>query len=277
MPETTGNNAPNPEAAAARAADAAIAKAAGNAVKALRRSQQEIHELQRINERLEQQLTDAKAKVPGDGAVVLTKDEAKLWEGFKALECEPKDVEELIDSYEALLASEEKRELSTVIAKAADDIGWNRHALPVILRDRGLAAEMREVVIQDDEGQRTKANLLHVRPANKENAPWELVDQYIQRELPEYLPMLESIPAEGEEAEGEETEGAEEQQQPLGTTALDNGRGTRKSAYGAVSKSAPKGVQYPKQRAPQSRATPTRADFERAKAAKAATGEYNGF
>lgn len=268
-------------------ADSLLRRFRGSAVRTVAYVSDQLHAaLDRAN-KAETDLTELKKKVPADGAVVLTADEAKEWDGFKKLGKKASDVTESLKQYDTLRAESEKRTFDEVVAQAAEDLEWNPQLLPTLLRDKGLAVEPRDVVITDDDGKRRKVPLLHVRPANKPDAQWEPVDEYVERELKGYLPALQALPDDlgdgDEDAEalgGEEGEGDEDDTRSTGRQSVyAAARGARSARNGTRSASRntgdDRGVEFPSQRAP--RARPGRVDLTKLAEQKASRGDYNSF
>ncbi|HEY7195528.1 MAG TPA: hypothetical protein VH439_17425 [Gemmatimonadales bacterium] len=283
MPDGAGSGGLSREEmiAAARAAfDKYLARHGGNALKAARAAIEETNDLRQKNAALEVQLTEMKKKLPADGAVVLSPEDAKKWEGFKLLEAEPKELAELLDAYEALQAKEEQREFTELVTQAAADLGWNKHALVKLLD--GAEVALRDVVVQDAENGSRTEQLLHVRAKDADDkTPWELVDQYVARTNKEWLPILESVAVErdDDESEGETTETEEEPVSANGENGRDDGR--RRNMYraaGAKGGRSTDGVRFPAQRNPAPRGSRlTRAQMQELAEAKNRQGEYNSF
>jgi hypothetical protein len=284
MPEPVADREVIEEAARA-AADRAMNQHRGNAVNALRRAMRE-NEEQRVQlADLERKLAEFKTKVPADGSVVLTAAEGKEWEGYKALGYDhASEAAAALDGYEKLIDAETARTFAESVTLAANELGWNKHALHALLTTKGLAAELRDVVVETDEGRKTE-KLLHVRPADNDKATWELVDQYVTREFPDWTVLLESTPRAsdadtgGDDGASDDTDAAGEP--TMRTTEQQNGRRSAYARAGATNGGGlgkgNDGVRFPAQRAPTPRGRITKKELQDLADAKNKAGEYNAF
>jgi hypothetical protein len=295
---TAPNTHSDDAAAAARAAaeaEVAVNRHKGNAINALRRALIENGELRAQVDHLDAQMRDLKKKLPAEGALVLTADEAKLWAGFKELDAEPSELAEIAKAYAELHAATEQRTLDDVLRTAAAELGWNPGALPKIIKAENLDAEVRDVIITGEDGKRTTEKLLHVRKAGNDKAAWELVDVYITREAADWLPSLESVPRDSGDdsgAGGDDTEPdlldsgltgdaalAAARSNLTGNNGASNGR--RRGVYAAArgsngaSGKSTDGVRFPAQRAPTPRSRITRTELEKLAEAKNREGDYD--
>ncbi|HEY7234900.1 MAG TPA: hypothetical protein VH539_12170 [Gemmatimonadaceae bacterium] len=270
----TGNTNDDGSAAILAAAELMLNRHKGNAIRALQHTTRELERVRNRNRELEASLAEARKTVPADGSVVLSAADGKRWEAFAKLGKEADVIEKSLKDLDALKVQNKQRSFAEAVAAAAADLGWNPDALPMILEREHLAAEMREVTVQNDDGEREKIELLHVRPDGKADAPWEVVDQYLAREHAKYLPILET--AAPHDAGARDDDDAAESDNANGNGA---GRAKRAGVYRAASNgaSAGAGVRFPAQRSPRERAGLTRVEQQRLLEEKARKGEYNAF
>lgn len=155
-------------------------------------------DLKAKNEELEKQV---KGGALPEGAVILKPDEAKQWEAFKALKLEPSKVSEALTERDTLKQDLAQRDRDALVRDAAEAVGFNPKVLADQVRLRELHLEMREVEREQD-GEKKKVKVPHVRPAKDDKAQLEPLDAYAERELAEYLPALKADAAERQQNRG---------------------------------------------------------------------------
>lgn len=97
----------------------------------------------RLREKLRQtrkELDDTRKKIPGEGTVVLTKDQVKLWEGFQKIGKSPEELT-------GMLSEAETTARATRAAEAATALQWNPDVLQDLVSSKGLVIEMRETKV----------------------------------------------------------------------------------------------------------------------------------
>lgn len=90
-------------------------------------------------------------KVPGDGTVVLKKEDAEKWAAFQTLGMDPEEIGTVLTEYDSLATE-------VVSTKAATALGWKPDVLRQQVEQQGLSIEMSEVEVEvkDKDGKATK-------------------------------------------------------------------------------------------------------------------------
>jgi hypothetical protein len=166
------------------------------------------YKLREKNRDLSSQLEATKAKVPGDGAVVLGREDAQAYEEFKKLNLKPADVQAAITERDDFKAKFEQAQGANA---ALQREGLLRDVAAVtgykftVLADRdrltpGLDYELRDV---DENGQKVKRAFVKYRDGEGESAPVkeQLLSEFATAKWSDYLPAL-SAQAAGEPAGG---------------------------------------------------------------------------
>lgn len=166
-----------------------------------------IQQLRKENAKLRESRRQLKEKVATleknqqslpEGSIVLAADEAKAWEGYKALNTTPEKVKEALTERDTLKTTLADRDREALVRKAAEDAGFVPDVLADQVKIRGLALEFRDVTEKGDDEKDIRVSRPHVRPATDEKAPWEPLTAYAERELKAYLPALRKAEGEGE-------------------------------------------------------------------------------
>lgn len=132
-----------------------------------------------------------KSKLP-EGAVVLSKDDAKLFEDFKALGKKPADITKLLKDGETAATELASRKLGDVAADAAKALGWNGvDVLKDQISSRNLRVEMRETEVDDGKGGKTKKPVPFVITGEGAASKAEELTTYVNTNLKGYLPALQ--------------------------------------------------------------------------------------
>jgi hypothetical protein len=141
----------------------------------------------------QQAIAALQGKAPAAGSVVLSPEEAKKWEAYKALG-EPDAVRatvEKVGTLETTLAEKARGEL---IAEAAGLVAPGQQWKPSVLQDivqvKGLHVEMRDTTEKDAKGVDTTVKRPHVRLANDEKAPLVPLAKWVADNAADYLPAL---------------------------------------------------------------------------------------
>lgn len=154
---------------------------------------------------LEQRL---EAKVPA-GAVVLSAEDAKLFESYKALG-KPDEVKATLDKVPVLegqIAARDTAEARRKAGKAAASaLGWNEAVTVDLITDKGYTVELREVEVEEKDAKgavtKVKKSLPHVLTGEGTAAKADLLDAVIQRDHAGYLPALQATAAAGAGSSG---------------------------------------------------------------------------
>lgn len=161
---------------------------------------------------LQKQLDDAK---PKDGSVVLSKEDAAIWTAFGKLGKKPEELTKVLSDYEVLSKEATERKEAEGFADAAEALGFkNVPALTRMLTRENLVLEFKDVRSKDENDKTIVTRTPFVKPKGDAKAELEALDEYLEREVPEFLPIFESEPSTGEEEEGEE-------EKPTRRTTLD--------------------------------------------------------
>jgi len=178
---------------------------------------------------LQKQLDDAK---PKDGSVVLSKEDAAIWMAFGKLGKKPEELTKVLSDYATLSAEATARKEAEGFADAAEALGFkNVPALTRMLTRENLVLEFKDVRSKDENDKTIVTRTPFVKPKGDDKAELESLDEYLEREVPEFLPIFESDPVAGAEEEGETEE------RPTRRTTLD-----RTPAIGGVRIAATKGA-----------------------------------
>jgi hypothetical protein len=130
----------------------------------------------KLNARLEA----AQGKVPADGALVLTADEAKAWNAIKELNLSPDEIKSKLQS-----SSESEKELSSLKRKdlmreVAETEGYKASVLSTLLA-ADIPVEVKEI---DKDGKKLKAAFVKVNGADI------ALSDYVQTNHADFLPAL---------------------------------------------------------------------------------------
>lgn len=160
---------------------------------------------ERVTE-LEKLLDDAK---PKDGSVVLTKEDGVVWAAFQKLGKKPEELTTVLTEHKTLADAERLRKESEGFADAAESLGFkNIPALTRMLTRENLVLEFKDVRVKDENDKTVIQRTPFVRPKADDKATPEFLGEYLEREVPEFIPIFEAEPAgkDGDEEGGEEKE-----------------------------------------------------------------------
>lgn len=190
-----GGGPPSKEKGGQSIADRLVARY-GSAEAALARLAEENYEYREEKRTLKEQLDQATKKLPADGAIVLTGDDAKAFTAFQALNIPLAKVGDVVKERDAAKAQIAERDREAVVREAATLAGFTKpNVLAELAKTKNLHVEIREIDVEKD-GKTEKRKVPHVRPADKTDAPLEALDSFAKRELVDFLPAL-TAPAEG--------------------------------------------------------------------------------
>jgi hypothetical protein len=143
-------------------------------------------QLREAKRQLGEQLTTLQGKLPAEGAVILTGDDAKAYEAYKALGT-PKELKDRIDAYPALEDENKGLKLRDTLREVADvGIGGSKLKFK-ILEDRVKAAGGNLQFIVKEEG-RDKRKVAYVKDGDKETP----LEQYAEKNWADYMPSLKA-------------------------------------------------------------------------------------
>jgi hypothetical protein len=139
---------------------------------------------------------------PKEGKL-LSKDEAASYDAFVKLGKKPEELTAMVGEFATLKTKETERADEEKYADAADALGFeNVPALTRWLKREKLVLEFKDQRVEDEEtGKKVVQKLPFVRPAGDDKAALEPLDEYIEREVPEFIDIFRVKPA-GDEDEG---------------------------------------------------------------------------
>lgn len=149
------------------------------------------------NRKLRAQVSELEAKLPTDGSVVLTKEEAETWNAFKELNLKPDEVKKKIADHDKLAKAEADRAKEESVRKAAEAHGYKPEVLSELAKARGLEFEIGEIEVQKADGTgNEKKPVAYVKNAQGVK---ERLNEFVDRDLKDFLPSLSAAKAEGDE------------------------------------------------------------------------------
>ena len=154
----------------------------GSRDRAIEELAKQTYDLREDRREADEEIEALKAKVPADGAVVLTGDEKKKWEAVKAIDLPGEKIKERVAKADDLEKQHAKTELSTKRKAVAGAAGVNGDVLDPLLDQFGLEVENKEIQVQGADGKLTPKQVAHVRKAGDANAAWEKLSDVIARD-----------------------------------------------------------------------------------------------
>ena len=153
----------------------------------------------RKNKDLNAQVVTLQSRVPADGAIVLTGDDAKAWPQIKALNLTGEKLVERVkraDELEQTVVAEQRQKVREEAAKAQ---GWNATVLSPLLDQHKLDVDMRDVLVKDASGKESTQKVPYVRKSDDKNAAWEKLSDVVDRDpvLKAFIPALKVVPQGG--------------------------------------------------------------------------------
>lgn len=152
------------------------------------------------NKEYRDQIRDLRAKVPGEGAVVLSKADAAEWESFKKLG-KAEEVAKLVKEHPVLVEFKTSRERTDTVREAARLAGYEPDVLVDIVAARNLSVEVKteKVKQKNEKGEEITATVMvpYVKPSSSADAV-PLTD-YAKAHLTSYEPVLKAKGAGGED------------------------------------------------------------------------------
>ena len=136
-----------------------------------------------------QTIREMKAKQPGEGAVVLTADEAKKWQAYEALGQEPKEIKKALEKVPTL--EQANKELASMESlRELADVGLDGSKLKLsVLKDqlsRYPDAVIRFEETTDKDGNKAKVAYIKDKPDGAESS----FTDFAAQNLSDYLPAL---------------------------------------------------------------------------------------
>jgi len=136
---------------------------------------------------LEEQLTQIQAKAPAEGSVVLSREEAALFEAYKVLG-KPEDVKKQLDENPTVVEENKKLKRRDILREVADvGIGGSKLRFSV-LEDRANASNGIEFLVKEEGREKDKRKVAYVKDGDKETP----LEQYAQKNWADYMPSLKA-------------------------------------------------------------------------------------
>ena len=162
-----------------------------------------VMELENENQSLEQEITRLSGLIPVAGSVVLSAEDAKAWDIFKALG-KADDVKKLVtEEVPALRTKVSDAERKTAATDAASALGWNPDATTALIADKQLVVTL--VDGKDKDGKAIKVP--HVRPAADEKAQATPLTEWVEKNAAYLTPALTAKSAGGTGGASQGTQG----------------------------------------------------------------------
>lgn len=131
-------------------------------------------------------------KFEAPGTVVLTADEAKEYEGFKALGKKAADVKKELDGVPEMRAKLADHDRRAIADEAAPLVGYNPATLRELITDKRLEISFRD---ETKDGKPVRVPL--VKPAGDDKAQAIPLTEYAAKNLTAYIPALTAKPSTG--------------------------------------------------------------------------------
>lgn len=158
-----------------------------------------VADLERDNQKFRdknKELEATAAKVPAEGAIVLTGDEATAYAAWKALEMKPEDVAKLKSDNATLAADKAERDRKDAFAGAVEALKWPKDVVATLLDMKsldGATVEVKTEKVQGKDGKQEDAPVPYVTLAGEGQKPQKL------SEFAASAPQLKGIRTEGGE------------------------------------------------------------------------------
>lgn len=154
-----------------------------------------VTQLMEENYEQREEIRSLKAKVEQavpKGSVVLSGDDAKLWEKVKT-SGKPEDVERMLKEHPELVKYRADTEQTSATRNVARAMGWDPDVLVDITNARALEYEDREITVRDAaSGKEEKKRVPHVRARGVKDAKFEPLGEFATRELKAYEGALKA-------------------------------------------------------------------------------------
>lgn len=189
-------------------------------------------ELRGDKRRLKDKITDLEAKVPADGSLILTGNDAKLFQAAKAvLETLPTDkrtAEELgkmLKEHGELTLKVTNLERQSVVVQIAEAEGWKVSALLKLAKDMDLVLESVEEEVDDEENEGKKKKVTVQRGfVQTKDAAGVVTKKRLTDELKDFMPSLVKEHGDGQASDEEHHE------ETAGTSFVRQSRGDKGTA-----------------------------------------------
>ena len=146
----------------------------------------------------QQEIERLKGQLPKEGAVILTGDDARNWETFKALG-DPAQVKEKVEKFDTVLQENSTIKRDQLLRDVADRVGPGQAYKFTVLRELdakvpGLNYEFKQV---EENGQKVERVYVKFKDGEGESAPVKEMPltEYASKQWADFLPALETQPA----------------------------------------------------------------------------------
>jgi hypothetical protein len=188
-----------------RGIEALLAKA-DKAETVARTLYQENFQLRQQRRDLRTEVKGLKEKLPADGTLVLTKEEAEAWESYKKLG-KPGDIEKSIEEGKKAAESLAQRDRAAQVGDAAKAVGFNPEALTQLFgMHSGLELTSRTIKVNDKD-----TTAWYIKDANGQET--ELA-AYAQQNWGTFMPSLQAQGGQGGQGGQQQGQQQQGQQQP---------------------------------------------------------------
>lgn len=142
------------------------------------------------NRDLQRDLEAAKTRVPGEGAVVLTPEQATQWAEFQKLTLKPADIATQLTAGQAAIKERDGLKHTATLEEAAKLANFKPGVLKLLAKD--LPVSVREVDVPDAEGKTTKQPRAFVVGRNGEQETLTPLRDYFSAQGNDVLASLEA-------------------------------------------------------------------------------------
>lgn len=142
---------------------------------------------------------------PKEGRL-LSKDDAAMYDAFVALKVKPEDLVKLVKEHGELKVKDDERQQEEKFGDAAEALGYeNVPALTRWLMREKLVLEFKDQRLEEEQEDGTRKKVLkrmpYVKAAGDEKAVPEPLEDYIEREVPEFVDIFKTVPVGDEDEE----------------------------------------------------------------------------
>lgn len=170
------------------------------------------------------ELREKVAAISKPGTVILSADDAKEYEGFKALGKKAADLKKELDGVPELRAKVADHDRRAIAEEAAPLVGYNAAALRELITDKRL-----EISFRDDTKEGKPVRIPLVKVAGDDKAQPIPLTEYATKNLTAYIPALTAKPSTGSTQQSASTTGGKVQtphvEQSSGSSTAQNGDG----------------------------------------------------
>lgn len=140
------------------------------------------------NFKLRDKNRELKGKIPGADVKLLSADDAKLFDAFKALNLKPEEVTTKLTERDTLETQIQTLTARDVARDAAETLNYKANVLLDLMTTKAFDIEFKDVEVEV-EGKKEIKRMPHAKVRVKDAKP-ELLSTFAERELKDYLPSL---------------------------------------------------------------------------------------